>query len=169
MLECPWERQPGILHSARSLLKTVRMGKKWNSLGLYKPKRGDGDMDQMERAQRTMLPGPKHRFFWYRSPLATGQARPQSQWGRGAGTLIILTPVQSLNAANQAGQEVSTSFQWNLVVLRFPSASSETWWFYGFHLSSGKAWRPKPCMLVQAFDHKCSSLWVSSETKSKPN
>ena len=46
----------------------------------------------------------------------------------GAGRLVSLTPVQSLSTTNQAGQEVSTSFQWNLVVLPFPP---ELWWSLG--------------------------------------
>ena len=91
-----------------------------------------------ERAESDAA-GSQRRDFLTQSPLAIGQARPQSQWGRGTGRLISLTPVRSLNTTNQAGREVSTSFQWNLVVLRFPP---ELWW-------SLASWTP--CA--------CSNLW----------
>lgn len=94
--------------NSRSLLKGVKMGKKWNSLGLRQCKRGDGGPNQMERVQRAMPVGPQHRFLLGSSPLATCQVRPQSQRGRAAGRLIILTPVQCWNATNKAGQGVST-------------------------------------------------------------
>jgi len=41
MLELPQERGQGDRHSARSFLKTMRWGKKWNRLGLSKSKEGE--------------------------------------------------------------------------------------------------------------------------------
>ena len=102
------------------------------------PKRGvGGGMDQMEEQREWCCRIPKMGFpniftTGYRSGQATSPMR------EGAGRLVSLTPVQSLSTTNQAGREVSTSFQWNLV-LRFPP---ELWWILG-------------CWTLCA----CSSLW----------
>ena len=63
MLKLPRERGQGIKYNARSFLKPMRMGKKWNRLGLSKSKGGvGGGMDQMKE-QRVMLLGPKDGIF----------------------------------------------------------------------------------------------------------
>lgn len=88
--------------SSRSLLKRARMGEKW---GLF-PKGGDGGMTT-ER--------PRDRPFSSSSSPAPG----------GPGAIparksLVFTPAPCLHAINQAAPDVPTSFQWKLVVLRFP-------------------------------------------------
>lgn len=73
----------------------------------------------------------------------SGQGSPrQDEWQADPS---FLTPVQCLNAMNQAGHEVSTSFQWKLMVLWFPP---ELWWSLG-----------SLTLLVQTLSHECSSMW----------